>query len=139
MQTATNSSILALDVGERRIGIAVASRVAKLASPVGFIENDETVYAKVQQLIAEHQADELVVGYPRNMSGDPTAQTEYVEAFVATLSSHIPLPIALQDESLTSHRAEHELQARGKPYAKGDIDALAATYILEDYLKQGGE
>ena len=138
MPAATNPSILALDVGERRIGVALATHAARLASPIGYIENDENIITTLKDLLTKHEVDEIVVGYPRNMNGDPTAQTELVEAFVADIEPQLSLPIVFQDESLTSRRAEHELQARGKPYEKGDIDALAATYILEDYLAQGG-
>lgn len=138
MPTATNPSILALDVGERRIGVALASRAARLASPIGYVDNDETIVATLKKLLTAHDVEEIVVGYPRNMSGDPTAQTEMVEAFVTSVAPQLSLPIVFQDESLTSRRAEHELASRGKPYEKGDIDALAATYILEDYLSQGG-
>jgi putative transcription antitermination factor YqgF len=69
------------------------------------------------------------------LQGQETDQTGYVRNFVATLQKEISTPIVLQDEALTSHHAEEELESRGKPYAKGDIDALAACYILEDYLK----
>jgi putative transcription antitermination factor YqgF len=68
------------------------------------------------------------------MEGQSTAQTESTLRFTKTLQEHFDLPIDMQDEALTSVRAEEELQERGKAYSPGDIDALAATYILEDWL-----
>ena len=129
------ASFVALDVGERRIGVATASQATRLASPLTAIINDQKVYDTVKRLVTEHHAVALVVGMPRGMDGQRTRQTELVEAFILQLRQHITLPIYWQDEALTSKKAEHELEARGKPYEKGDVDALAACYILEDFLK----
>ncbi len=73
-------------------------------------------------------------GFPRGMQGQHTQQTDAIEAFVQELRQHIVLPIYMQDEALTSKHAKIELTAKGKPFDKGAIDALAATYILEDFL-----
>jgi putative Holliday junction resolvase len=90
---------------------------------------------KLQRLMLENDVQGLVVGLPRNMSGEPTAQTESVRQFVARRLNGFGLPVHFQDESLTSVKAEDELKRRKKPYQKGDIDALAATYILDDYME----
>ena len=129
------SSIVALDIGERRIGVAVASQITKLPHPHSTLDNTMTVWNDIRDLMKEYAADTLVVGLPRNLSGDDTAQTTYVRNFVAQAPD---LHIVFQDEALTSRKAEAELISRGKPYVKGDIDALAATYILEDYLHTEG-
>jgi putative holliday junction resolvase len=68
------------------------------------------------------------------MDGQETQQTRDTERFVSLLRDKTGLTVHMQDEALTSQKAEAELQARHKPYQKGDVDALAATYILEDYL-----
>lgn len=126
--------MLALDVGERRIGVAAADTSTKIAYPVMTIPVDGQEIEVLRQLIAEHAADLLVVGYPRNQSGDPTAQTAAVEAFVARL---VPLGVEVvyQDESLTSVMAEQYLASHKKSYTKEDIDAHAASIILTDYLE----
>ena len=77
----------------------------------------------------------LVVGLPRNLQGDRTEQTGFSETFGNQLTEHFSLPVYYQDEALTSHKAEEELRQRGVDYQRGDIDALAATYILDDFLK----
>jgi putative Holliday junction resolvase len=77
-----------------------------------------------------------VVGHPRDMNGQSTEQTLRIETFTNKLKSRFSLPIDLQDEALTSKQAEAELIARKKPYTKSDVDALAATYILSDWLSE---
>ncbi|HEX3568899.1 MAG TPA: Holliday junction resolvase RuvX [Candidatus Saccharimonadales bacterium] len=131
-----NSSILALDVGERRIGVAVASTIARIAHPLTtLLRSDQSVH-DIQALITEHDAQAVAVGYPRGLNGQSTAQTAATEAFVRELKRVVTVPLYFQDEAVTSRQAEAELQSRGKPYVKGDIDALAATYILEDFLRE---
>lgn len=125
------NSILALDVGESRIGVAAANDIARLAHPLTTLNNSETVWDEIRSLAQAESATIIVVGLPRNLSGEDTAQTEYVRRFVADITD---MKIVFQDEALTSRKAESELNQRGKPFSKGDIDALAATYILEDYL-----
>jgi putative Holliday junction resolvase len=83
----------------------------------------------------KEQADTIVVGYPRNQQGEVTSQTEFVEAFTKKLE-YLGKKIVYQDESLTSVLAEQRLKSYGRPYTKGDIDAQAATIILQDYLEQ---
>lgn len=132
----SSDTVLALDVGERRIGVARAKLVTRLPHPLVTItrtEDDDGTQA-VADLMKDHQAALLVVGLPRGLDGQETAQTRSVQAFGSALEARIGLSIHWQDEALTSAKAESELQARKKPYAKGDIDALAATYILEDFL-----
>lgn len=133
--TATKETILGLDVGERRIGVSVGDSVVRLASPLTTLDVDGLEMVKLQRLILENDVTRLVVGLPRNMSGEPTKQTEAVRAFEERRLRGMGLPIHFQDESLTSVAAERELKARKKPYTKGDVDALAATYILHDFME----
>jgi len=132
-----NGSILDLDVGEKRIGLALASQIAKLPHPLVTLGNDDKFWTELRRLIAEETVEELVVGLPRGLDGQSTPQTAYAEHFASQLQAELDLPVHLQDEALTSTKAEQELQKRGKAYTKEDVDALSATYILEDYL-QGG-
>jgi putative holliday junction resolvase len=135
----STSSILALDVGGQRIGVAVANIVARIANPLVTIENTADIIDVLQKLIVQERAIALVVGLPRGLSGQTTEQTNTIESFVDNLKPHVSIPIHMQDEAVTSRQAEEELKARGKPYNKGDIDALAATYILEDFLNEHPE
>lgn len=123
-----------MDVGERRIGVARAGVEARLAQPLTTLIHDDDIWQTLAWLIEEQQADTVVVGLPRGLDGQETAQTGVARAFASALEQRLKVAVYLQDEAVTSKRAEAELDARGKPYQKGDIDALAATYILEDYL-----
>ena len=127
------TKFLALDVGTKRIGVASASTSLRIAVPVMTVEVDGTEIDVIKKLIARDSIDTVVVGYPRNQSGEATAQTEYAQAFAEKLKSITN--VEFQDESLTSVMAEERLKASGRAYEKGDIDAHAAAIILQDYLE----
>lgn len=129
---------MSLDVGAQRIGVARASTIAKIASPLMTLTHDAAILDTIATLLKQEDAGALVVGLPRNMQSQETDQTRIVRDFVRQLQEHTETPVYFQDEAVTSEKAEAELKARKKPYAKGDIDALAATYILEDFLQEQG-
>ena len=130
------TTIVALDVGSQRIGVASANSIAQIATPLVTLPNTDSVVSAIASLLADESATTLVVGLPRNLNGEDTAQTQAVRQFVEMLKPAVSVPVVFQDEALTSRKAEDELIARGKPFSKGDIDALAATYILEDYMQE---
>lgn len=129
-----NATVLALDVGTVRIGVATARLDVRIAHPLATLPFHHEIVHDIQQLVKEHDVSVVVVGWPRGLEGQSTAQTKLVEDFTAELKKVLKIPVALQDEALTSHKAEAELHARNKPFEKAEVDALAATYILEDYL-----
>lgn len=130
-------TILALDVGNQRIGVARANTIARISSPFVTLQNGPSVVDEIERLIRDEDAQMLVVGLPRGLDGQETAQTQIVRGFVLALKNKLgDFPMQFQDEALTSRKAEEELAARGKPYVKGDVDALAATYILDDFLQE---
>ena len=127
-------NLLALNVGEKRIGMAMADTAVRIAVPFGWLEHTETILTDLAEVLLRHEIDVIVVGYPRNQSGEPTKQTAYVEEFVKTIAElDIDAEIVYQDESLTSVQAEARLGTRIKN--KGEIDAEAASIILQDYLE----
>lgn len=128
-------TFVCLDVGEKRIGVAVADLAVRIAIPFATIDVDGSEVESIAEIAIKEQADTLVVGYPRNQQGEVTAQTKYVEKFVERLR-YLDKTIVFQDESLTSVLAEQQLAAHNRPYTKGDIDAQAAAIILQDYLEQ---
>lgn len=118
----------------------MASLQARIAQPLlTLVRGGESTAHDIQLLIDKHDACMLVVGLPRGLDGQHTAQTVRVEEFKAELEQALSVPVHWQDEALTSRQAEEELEARGKPYQKGDIDALSATYILEDFMRDHPE
>lgn len=130
----SNKSILALDVGDVRIGVAIASEIARLPHPLTTLQNNSSIAEALSQIVSQEQISKLVVGLPRNMAGEETAQTKKVRAFAEELADKLNLPLYFIDETLTSVEAENYLRARGKVYTKADIDAAAATLILEEFL-----
>lgn len=132
----SNGSILAVDAGEKRVGLAVASRVARLPRPLITLPNNSEFINKLTTIIEAENVDLIVVGLPQGLySGQDTAQTKWVRGFAEKLQQDIKVSIVLHDEALSSDFAKNELVDRGKAYAKVDVDALAATYILDDYMK----
>jgi putative Holliday junction resolvase len=127
-------NFVCLDVGEKRIGVAVGDSDIRIAVPYDTIEVDGNEIEAISLIVIKESAETIVVGYPRNQSGEATAQTAYVEAFAKKLVDLAPT-IEFQDESLTSVLAEQQLISYKKPYSKGDIDAQAAAIILEDFLE----
>ena len=125
---------LALDVGTKRIGVAIANLDVRFPRPLLTLENPSTFFMDIMSLCQIHDVAWLVIGLPRGLSGQDTDQTKSVRAFVVDLQQYTKLSLYWIDEALTSTKAESELQSRGKAYIKSDIDSLAATYMLEDFL-----
>lgn len=131
----SSHTLVGLDVGEKRIGVSVADTGVRIAVPFQTIEVDGSEVKAIAEVVIREGADIIVVGYPRNQQGEPTAQTRFVEQFAEQLKD-MDATIVFQDESLTSVLAEQQLKAHNRPYTKGDIDAQAAAIILQDYLEQ---
>lgn len=128
------ASILAIDVGEKRIGVARADALARLPQPLRTLEASPQSPQDIAELAGEEGAKIIVVGWPRNLSGAETLQTATVKRFADQLRSETSIPIQFQDETLTSVEAKAELESRGMPYNKEDVDMLAAVQILSDWL-----
>lgn len=131
-------NIMALDVGTRRIGVALADSAIKIAVPFVTIEVDDekgTEITDINEIIVRENIDTLVIGLPRNQSGEETAQSAFTKKFAENFKLSVR-KMAFQDESLTSIQAEEQLKSHKKPYTKGDIDMTAAAIILQDYLEE---
>jgi putative Holliday junction resolvase len=136
--------IVGLDVGERRIGVAISDATCTLARPVGVLrpaslDRDalDLTAAEVARLGAEDDGvAALVVGLPSHLDGSPSEMTARVSAFAERLKHATRLPVTLQDERLTSREAERRLAVREKDWRarKARLDAEAAAIILQDYL-----
>ena len=136
--------IVGLDVGERRIGVAVSDATCTLARPVGVLRAATLDRAALEQ--AAHEVSRLaaeedgvatiVVGLPRRLDGTANEMTPRVELFAHELGSLTRLPVVLQDERLTSREAESRLAVREKDWRarKLQLDAASAAIILQDYL-----
>src|SRR5947208_727493 len=135
--------IVGLDVGERRVGLAISDRTRSLARPLSTITVTGTAdaAARVADAVAALAAEEdgvaaIVVGAPARLDGTPSVQTGRVDAFVEALRARTSLPIEREDERLTSREAESRLAVRERDWRrrKTKLDAAAAAIILQDYL-----
>ncbi|HJM04673.1 MAG TPA: Holliday junction resolvase RuvX [Candidatus Saccharimonadaceae bacterium] len=131
----SKQSLLCLDVGEKRIGVALADTAVRIAVPFDTITVDGGELQAIADIVVREDTDTIIVGYPRNQQGEATAQSSYVEQFAEQLQDLGP-KIVFQDESLTSVMAEQRLKESGRRYEKGDIDMNAAAIILQDYLEE---
>ena len=129
------ASYIALDIGEKRIGVALADVAAPFPAPLVTLEASDGLVDEFAELFKKHRVETVVIGLPRNQSGERTAQTERVEYIANLLNIPSEINVVWQDESLTSVKAETELKKRKKNFTKGEVDSLAATYILEDFLQ----
>ena len=129
--------IIGLDVGTRRIGVAVADSNVRIAVPkTTVIVNNGAEYTEIARIARVNTTDFFVLGLPRSNNGNETAQSEYVREFARSLKAAIPnAKIKFQDESLTSVEAEKRLRSRKRSYKREDIDAEAAAIILQDFIE----
>ena len=128
--------VIGLDVGEKRIGVAKADSSTRIAIPVGFYAVDGSEWQKIARIANMNNTNFFVLGLPRSNEGNETKQSMYVRNFAKILIEKIPeARIKFQDESFTSVEAEERLKSRKRNYEKGEIDAEAASIILQDFLE----
>ena len=126
--------ILAIDPGERRIGVAAADLRLRVAIPLRTIEGGPDAVGAVARLVEEEGAQALVVGLPLSLSGALGAQAQRAQALVGALTQRLSVPVLTWDERLTSAEARRRLSGEGRRPNKADVDALAAAIILQAYL-----
>ena len=128
--------IIGLDVGTRRIGVAKADTSVRIAIPNGFVLVNGQEIPEILRIARLNDTNFFVVGLPRSNDGNETAQSAYARKFADTLAASMSgARIYFQDESLTSVVAEERLKKRKKNFEKGEIDAEAASIILQDFIE----
>ncbi len=132
--------VLALDIGERRIGVAISDEGGILAQPLQVIERKGTAtdVAQVARLLQEQRAQEIVVGMPYTLRGEQAGAAEKVQSFVAVLREAVHVPIVLVDERLSTVEADRRMREAGvrREARRSRVDAVAAALILERYLSE---
>lgn len=130
--------VLGLDVGERRIGVAISDPLGITAQRLTLIQRQtlQSDVGAVEALVREHQAEEIVVGLPLTMQGVIGEQAKRVLELVETFRKALPCPVHVLDERLTTVQGERALLATDTPrrQRKRLIDQLAAQLILQVYL-----
>jgi putative Holliday junction resolvase len=135
------SRVLALDYGQRRIGVAVSDPTRTIAQPLPTLvrrRGRRPPYARILETIEEWGVEEIVVGLPLLPSGDEGPMAEEVREFADGLARRSGLPVEFWDERLSSAHSERELARLELPATarkeKGRVDAMAAVIILQAYL-----
>jgi putative Holliday junction resolvase len=127
---------LALDIGDRRIGVAVSDLTKLIARPLCVIDRArEDALARIVALVAEQGADEVVVGLPLHSDGRLSGQAQHVQSFADGLRARLNIPLRFVDERYTTQDAQAIIAAnQGRRRAKLRDDAIAAAVILQRYL-----
>ena len=139
--TSPHPRILALDVGARRIGLAISDSIGITAQPLDTLNrtNKRNDIAYLKKLVKHHGVAEIVVGNPLNMSGTSGSQAEKVATFADELHVRLGLPVHLWDERLTSAQAHRLLDDTGRyndrKERKGKVDQIAAALILQAFME----
>ena len=119
--------VLAIDHGTARCGCAISDPTGTLARPLDSVPPDPPLIAR---LVAEHEAERVVVGLPLSLSGEETGQARLSRAFAAELGDLLEVPVVTYDERLTTKMAIDS----ARQGARADADSLAAAHLLESYL-----
>ncbi len=130
---------MAIDVGERRIGVALSDPLRLLPSPLTTIavQSRAAAFAQIAALISKNEVVDLVVGMPLTLSGEIGPQAKVIQKFVEELRKHVTIPIHFVDERLTSVEAERMMVEMGikREQRRQRVDEIAASIILRDFLE----
>lgn len=137
--------LLALDVGDRRVGVAVSDATGLIATPLTVVRRASKAedFAKIARLVREQRAEGLVVGHPLDQDGRAGPQAQRIERYAAALeeallAEGLDVPLLLWDERMSTVRAQEAMIAAGRKAEdrRARIDAVAAAVILQDYLDE---
>jgi putative Holliday junction resolvase len=126
--------VLAFDVGEKRLGIAVSDTTRSIASPVSVI--DASALDELRRIVADYEPELLLVGLPLTLSGEEGSQAQKVKAFVKAHLDSFGIKVAFADERFSSVEAQRTARASRvtDKKSRGRLDMIAATVFLQDYL-----
>lgn len=131
--------ILALDVGDKRIGVAVSDPFGFSGSPLGTFLNNKDFFKKLEEIINQYKPTKIVIGLPLTLSGEEGEQAKKTKNFAKKLQKYFPnIPIELEDERFTTDIAEERLSVllKNKKKKKQKLDSISAIVILESYLSK---
>lgn len=128
-------NILALDIGDKKIGIAISDS-GVIASELTTIANDEQAIPFLVDLCSTKNVTKIVVGLPRLKSGEESLQAKKIKGFMVEFLEKNPIPLVYEDEILTTKEAERILKEQGLNWEQiaARVDQLSAKLILEQYL-----
>ena len=129
---------LAIDYGDKRIGLAICDHAETIASPLAVIQGQKDLVKKIIDVVRKENVEAIVLGLPLNMDDSHGPQAKLVYKFADQLKNHLQIPIHFQDERLSSFTAERKLAPaeRTRSKRKKRLDAIAAAEILQAFLEQ---
>ena len=129
---------LAIDYGDKRIGVAICDAAETIASPLAVIEGQRELLDKIADLVKSENVGAIVLGLPLNMDGSEGPQAQIIYRFAERLKAHLQIPVHFQDERLSSFSAEDKLASTELTRRKKRkrLDAIAAAEILQSFLDQ---
>jgi putative Holliday junction resolvase len=126
---------LGLDIGNRRIGVAISDATKLIATPLTVIDQrTEDALARLREIVAEHDPDEVVVGVPINLPGQSGEQASLTQIAARDFASALALPLVLVDESFSSAEAKAIIASKRRKDQPQHDDAIAASVILQRHL-----
>ena len=121
---------MGIDFGTKKVGIALTDEAGQMAFPHAVVPNDTALLGLVEQLIAEKEVAEVVIGHSKNLDGSDNPLQAAIEEFIGDMTLRVPVPIHLEPEQFTS-------AAAARTTGKNEMtDAAAAALILETYLQK---
>lgn len=128
--------VIALDLGEKRIGVAITDPLWITAQALPFIPNDEATFAKLQQLLTDYNCETLVIGLPKNREGGDSAKSLEVRAYAEKLQTQLNCTIEFWDERFSTVAVNRHLIAANirRDARKQIVDSQAAMFILQGYM-----
>lgn len=130
--------VMALDLGSKRIGVAISDPTRTIASSYGVVKRKSRAedFARYRHIMVEQQVTLLVIGLPTTAEGEDSETAVWIRDYITEFSQQCAVPIRFWDESFTTVQAEESLRQRGKRGKKARqlVDAVAAAFILQNYL-----
>ena len=132
--------ILAVDMGEKRVGLAISDPMEIIAQPFKTIQRhgDDQLIEDLKKIVNENSVEQLVFGNPKKLNGENSKMTVEVEKIADRLGEEISIPVVFEDERLTTRLAEVSLHLMGKKIgqSRNKVDQIAAAHILQSYLER---
>jgi putative Holliday junction resolvase len=126
--------LLALDYGEKRMGLAISDPLNSFALPLDYLENNKDFYDELQKIIREYQIEKIILGLPLNLKGKDSQKTKEVRLFAEELKIKTNCYIEFQDERFSTMAVSKQLQEVKSKKRRKNLDSQAAAFFLQGYL-----
>lgn len=132
------AKVIGLDVGDKRIGVAIGDTDLKLAwlRPAIFVQSADQTWAAIKELVTAESIQLIIVGWPLSLSGDVGPQAEQTQKFITALRTQVLIPVIKRDERLTTQAVKREQAHADRHLSPGAVDSLAAQLLVEQYLQE---